>query len=176
MSLMEHGCRRHRLCNTDEQGSQQEGLKPKPSDNLWAPADWCCNLKKDRFHRVRPYCSTNSMSHLETCQDGNTARSFTVRSQDWKEGFQRPYHSPSPVMPSKPQLSHLENEYSSNLRSSEHAVRLQRLWSVLRSWIRDRAVSLRCLVTNEHYTSCRMEHFWTGQLLQSLKCKNYHMQ
>lgn len=155
---------------------KREGLKPKPRDNLWSPDDWRCNLKKDGFHQIRPYCSADSTSHLGTCQDGKAVRSFTVRSQDWKQEFQRPYRNPGPVMPSEPQLSHLENEYNNDLRLSEHSVRLQRLWSVLRSWIRDRAVSLRCLVSNEHYTSCRMEHFWTGQLLQSLKCKNYHRQ
>lgn len=153
-----------------------EGLKPKSSENLWSSADQHCNLKKVRFHQIRPYCSIDSTSRLATCQDGNTARGFVVKSREWKQEFQGPHHSPRPDMPFKPQLSHSENEYSSNLHLSEHAVRLQCLWSVLRSWIKDRAVSLHCLVSNENYTSCRMEYFWTGQLLQSLKCKNYHMQ
>lgn len=99
-----------------------------------------------------------------------------MRLQDWKQEFQGPHHSPGPAITSEPQLSYLENQYKSDLHLSEHTVRLQCLWSVLRFWIRDRAVSWCCLASNEHYISCRMEYFWTVQLLQSLKCKNYHMQ
>lgn len=156
--------------------AHKRGLKSKSGEKLGSPADPCCNLKKDGFHWIIPYCSTNSTSRLGTCQDDNAAHSFTVKSQEWKQEFQGPHHSPRPVALSEPRLSHLENEYSSNLCSSEHVVRLQCLWSVLRSQIRDRALSLHCLESNKHYISCRMEHFWTWWLLQSLKCKNYHMQ
>lgn len=51
-----------------------ERLKPKPSENLWSLADWCCNLKKDGFHQIRPYPTT---SHLVTCQDR-----YAVQFQD----------------------------------------------------------------------------------------------
>lgn len=98
-----------------------------------------------------------------------------VRLQDCKQEFQGPHHSPGPVITSEPQLNYLENQCKSDLHLSEHTVRLQCLWSVLRFWIRDRAVSWCCLASNDHYISCRMEHFWTGQLLQPFECKNYHM-
>lgn len=132
--------------------------------------------EKDRCHRIGPSWFTGSMSHWRTGQDSKSARRIMVRLQDWKQEFQRPHHSPGPVIASEPQNSYLENQDKSDLHLSEHAVRFQCLWNVLRFWIRDRVVSWCCLASNEHYTSCRMEHFWTEQLLLSLKCKNYHMQ
>lgn len=115
------------------------------------------------------------MSHWRTGQVSKTACTLMVRLQDCKQEFQGPHHSPGPVITSEPQLSYLENQCKSDLHLSEHTVRLQCLWSTLRFWIRDRVVSWCCLASNNHYIPCRMEHFWTGQLLQPFKCKNYHM-